>query len=95
MDQARPCQAFPPIRKHPEVLFLKSFQLGSRRFVGFAFVLDRLLLALKAPDHERDAPLLFEIPRFAAASEGVEHDLERIQDGDADDGSLNRRRRPR
>jgi hypothetical protein len=92
MDEAGPRQAFPPVRKYPEVLFLKSLELGAPRSVGLAFVLHRLLLALKTSDHERDTPVLLEIPRFAAGGDRVEHDLERIQDGDADDGGLNPRR---
>ena len=81
MDQARPRQAFPSIRKHPEVLFLKFLQLGARRSVCFAFVLHRLLFTPKASDHEGDSPIDLEIPRFAAGRDRVEHDLERVQDG--------------
>src|SRR5258706_15801978 len=67
VDQARPREAVPPVRKHPEVLFPKFLQLGTRRSVGLAFVLHRLLFAPKASDHERDAAVLLEVSRFAGS----------------------------
>lgn len=78
-----------------EVLFLKLLQLGARRSVGLAFVLHRLLFTPKASNHEGDAPIRLEIPRFAAGRDRVEHDLERVQDGNTDDGGLNPRWRTR